>query len=152
MAGKRFKDGDLIGLTPQQAAFVIEYIKDFQHRRAALASGHNVESGSKLLNQPVIAAAIQHILIQQLDSAQITAEWVLMEAVDNHVISRQNNNMSGSNAALNLIAKHTMVDAIASDKLNMNVHGDKEIMERLTRGRKRQQERGKAEDDEVSFF
>jgi len=74
---------------------------------------------------------------------------VLMEAVDNHMIARQQGNISASNTALGLCAKHKMVDAFAAEKIEVN--SDKDIMERLQRGRKRANG-GEPDDDEVSFF
>ena len=147
---KRFKDGDLIGLTPEQALFVIEFCKDCNARRAAVASGHHPDSGYKLRDLPVIAAAIQVVLMQRLESSHIDAEWVLMEAVDNHVIARQAGNITASNTALTLIAKHTLVDAMATDKLNLNLNGDKEVVERLQRARQRLNQ--VEDDEEVNFF
>ena len=160
---KRFTEGDLIGLKPDEACFVIEYLKDFDARRSAEASGHPADSGFKMRDRANINAAVQHVLIRRLEASDIDAEWLLMEAVDNHIIARQKGKLNASNTALNLIAKHTLVDALASDKLNMNIHGDKDIMERLQRGRNRAKERAEPQpkcdeliiipnDDEVSFF
>ena len=79
-----------------------------------------------------------------------------MEVVDNHMLARQAGNLPASNTALNLIAKHTMVDAIASDKMNLNIHGDKDVMERLQRGRERARKSADSSPgfviEEVSFF
>lgn len=137
---------ELTGLKPQHANFVIEYVKDFAPRRAAEASGYQPDYGSQLLLKDRIKAAINHILSQRLETTHIDAEWVLMEAVDNHLIARQQGNISASNTSLNLVAKHVFVDAFAAEKVN--VTDDKDIMERLLRGRKRLNKT----DDEVSFF
>jgi len=72
-----------------------------------------------------------------------------MEAVDNHLIARQQGNISASNTSLGIVAKHTFVDAFAAEKVE--VSSDKEVMERLMRGRNRLKEEEKP-DDEVSFF
>ena len=138
---KRPKAHELIELSPKEANFVIEYCKDYAPRRAAEASGFVPETGASLLKKPTILAAIEMVQSKRLDASHIDAEWVLMEAADNHQIARQQGNISASNTALTLIAKHTMVDAMASDKLNMNVHADAEIMERLQRGRQRNADR-----------
>lgn len=126
---------DLTGLKPQEANFVIEYCKDFSPRRAAEASGYAPDSGYQVKERPNVAAAIQNVLAQRLEASHIDAEWVLMEAVDNHMIARQSGNISASNTALNLVAKHVFVDAFAAEKVE--VSSDKEIMDRLMRGRKR---------------
>ena len=140
---------ELSGLKPKHANFVIEYVKDFSPRRAAEASGYAPEYGSTLKDKEPIAAAINHILAQRLESSHIDAEWVLMEAVDNHLIARQRGNISASNTSLNLVAKHVFVDAFAAEKVEVN--SDKEVIDRLLRGRKRMKKGDKAE-DEVSFL
>jgi len=151
MAVRKFTEGKLIGLTPKEALFVIEYCKDFSARRAAKASGHSPDSGYQIRDRDAVTAAIQLVIEERLNASDIDAEWVLMEAVDNHYIARHEGNISASNTALTLVAKHTLVDAMASDKLNMNVHSDREVMERLQRGRDREHRRNNP-DAEVSFL
>ena len=143
---------EMTGLEQRYANFVIEYVKDFSPRRAAEASGFHPEEGSKLVERADIKHVINYILSQRLEASHIDAEWVLMEAVDNHMIARQQGNISASNTSLNLVAKHVFVDAFAAEKVEVN--SDKEIMERLIRGRKRLSEEDKenSEYDEVSFF
>ncbi len=143
---------EMTGLEPQYANFVIEYVKDFSPRRAAEASGFNRDHGYELLKRDDISNVINYILSQRLEASHIDAEWVLMEAVDNHMIARQQGNISASNTSLNLVAKHVFVDAFAAEKVEVN--SDKEIMERLVRGRKRMStdDSNNTEDDEVSFF
>lgn len=144
----RITIAELTGLLPAEANFVIEYTKDFDARRAAKASGYEPDSGYALRQKDLVAAAIQRVLAQRLDASQIDAEWVLMEAVDNHYIARQKGQVSASNTALTLVAKHVFVDAFAAEKVEVN--SDTEVMERLLRGRKRMNETTDA--DEVSFF
>jgi hypothetical protein len=151
---KRMKCRDFPNLTFKEAAFVIEYTKDFAPRRAAEAVGLNPDSGYKYVNKPNIIEAIDHVLTQRLDNYQIDAEWVLMEAVDNHLIARQLGNITASNTALKLVAQHTMVDALASKRVEVEFQTDKEVLKRLMRGRQRLRELGKLppSDDEVSFM
>ena len=151
---KRAKPELVLGLKPKEMNFVIEYTKDFSARRAAEASGYAADTGYMLKEKEHIQAAIDLVLLQRLEASHVDAEWVLMEAVDNHMLARQQGNITASNTALNLIAKHTLVDALASDKLNMNIHGDKAVMERLLRGRKRAKEAESTDDEgsEVSFL
>jgi len=147
---KRALQGDFSGLnlTAKEANFVIEFTKDFAPRRAAEASGFGADYGYKLRDQENICAAVDHILSKRLDASHIDAEWVLLEAVDNHLIARQAGNISASNTALGLVAKHVMVDAFAADKVT--VTDDKEVMERLIRGRQRLS--AVDEPNEVSFL
>ena len=145
---RRITTKDLTGLNPKELNFVIEVSKDHDARRAARASGYEPDTGYSLLKKENIAAALDVILQHRLDASHIDAEWVLMEAVDNHLIARQQGNISSSNTALGIVAKHKMVDAYAAEKIEVN--SDKEIMARLQRGRQRLHE--ESGDDEVSFF
>lgn len=147
---QRITASDLTGLKPSYASFVVEYVKDCSARRAAEASGYDPDYGSVLLKKPEIKEVVHNILAKRLETTHIDAEWVLMEAVDNHQIARQTGNITASNTALGLVAKHTMVDAFAADKIEVN--SDKEVMDRLLRGRKRVAGTEETEDEEVSFF
>lgn len=149
---KRITISDLTGLSNKHANFVIEYCKDFAARRAAEASGFAPDSGYKLLEREDVAAAIDRVLAIRLDASNIDAEWLLMEAVDNHLIARQCGKLAASNTALNLIAKHVFVDAFAAEKVEVST--DKDVMERLLRGRKRIDALRKAPppSDDVSFL
>lgn len=146
---RRITQGELTGLNAKEANFVIEYCKDFSARRAAEASGYAADSGYTLKERFDIATAIERVLESRLAASHIDAEWVLMEAVDNHMIARQQGKITASNTALGIIARHKFVDAMSAEKIE--VVDDKQIMERLLRGRKRAAEKG-ASDDDVSFF
>ncbi len=143
---RRITITELTGLKPKKANFVIEYCKDFSARRAAEASGFSPDTGYQLLKDEGIDAAIGNILTERLEASHIDAEWALMEAVDNHMIARQQGNISASNTALSLVIKHKFVDGFAAEKVELN--SDKEVMERLLRGRKRQQSKS----DDISFL
>lgn len=142
---RRVQVSELTGLSAKKANFVIEYCKDFAARRAAEASGFAPDTGYTLLKDESIQAAIDRVLASRLEASHIDAEWVLMEAVDNHLIARQQGNISASNTALNLVAKHVFVDAFAAEKVEVN--SDREIMERLLRGRKR-----KSDNETITFL
>lgn len=147
---QRITTSDLLGLKPAYANFVVEYVKDFSPRRAAEASGFAPDTGYQLLEREEIKQVINTVLTKRLESAHIDAEWVLMEAVDNHFIARQQGNITASNTSLNLVAKHVFVDAFAAEKVEVN--SDKEVMERLLRGRKRLNNHGDDNNDNVSFM
>lgn len=124
------------GITdPKRANFVIEFSKDFDARRAAAVSGYSADYGYDLRNMPDVQMALDVIIQHRLDVSHITAEWVLMEAVDNHLIARQNGNINASNTALGIIAKHAAVDAFAAERVE--IAGDEAVKERLLRARKR---------------
>ena len=144
---KRIKFDHLGGLTlsPEHAMFVVEYSKDMNARRAAKSSGFAADTGIALRERDDVKAALAHIILERQKDANIDAEWVMYEAVDNHTIARQSGNINASNTALNLIAKLAVVDAFAAEKVI--VAGDKEIVERLMRARSRNKQ-----DDEPSFL
>ena len=129
-------DGVLFGLTPKEAIFVIEYMKDFSPRRAAEASGCMPDSGGEILKREKVAFAINKIVTERLTDINIDAEWLLHELVDNHRIARQHGNITASNTSLGTIAKHVSVDALAKQKLEVDVVSDRELTDRLIRGRR----------------
>ena len=145
----RITVSDLTGLKPKEINFVIEYCKDFSARRAAEASGYAADTGYNLKEMKNIENAINIVLASRLESSHIDAEWLLMEAVDNHKIARQRGNISASNTALGIIAKHKHVDAYAAEQIIVN--SDQDIMDRLQRGRKRMGESNTVE-PVVSFL
>lgn len=136
-------------LVPKKACFVVEYVKDFATRRAAEAAGYAPDSGYKLLDDPDISAAIQYIIEQRLEANMIDADWLLNEMVDNHLIARQQGNISASNTALNMVGKHKRVDAFAADKIKVSTDAD--VMDRLIAARRRVAKRD-TEGDDVSFM
>ena len=146
---RKIKLTDQFMLSPKRANFVVEYIKDFAPRRAAEASGYASDHGYKLLTEPDISAAIEHIIQQRLEENMIDTDWLLYEMVDNHRIARQQGNITASNTALNMVGKHKRVDAFAADKIKVSTDAD--VMERLVAARKRLSN-DIQEDDDVTFF
>ena len=133
---------DLTGLNQQELTFVVEYCRDKSPRRAAEAAGYRADDGHKIRERPHVASAISKALQQQVEAAQVDAEWVLNEAVGLYGVAMDQGKLTAANTTLSLIAKHTMVDAMASDKMNMNIHADKDVLDRLSRGRQRARARG----------
>jgi len=139
----------------KRRTFIIEYCKDHAPRRAAVASGFAADTGYSLLKEPEVAAAIDEILANRLEASDIDAEWALMQAVDNVLIAKQQGNISASNTALGHVMRHTLVDAMASDKINVNIHANEELLSKLQRGRVRNaadDDTGGTPDNEVTFF
>ncbi|QZI92158.1 putative terminase small subunit [Vibrio phage PS25B.1] len=143
---------DELELPPKKANFVVEYIKDFAPRRAAEASGYAADYGYRLLDEPEVSAAIEYIIQQRLEVNMIDADWLLNEMVDNHMIARQQGNITASNTALNMVGKHKRVDAFAADKIKVSTDAD--VVDRLVAARRRVSEANKPpqEDDDVSFL
>lgn len=131
-------DFPIIGImTSVKAIFVTEYTKDFSARRAAEVLGHDPSWGYQLVKDEDVMRGIANVVAHRQEHSNIDAEWVLNEAVDNHRIARQHGNIPASNAALNIVAKHKSVDALASAQINVNVTLDEDIMNRIKEGRKR---------------
>jgi phage terminase small subunit len=143
---------DELNLPPKKACFVVEYIKDFAPRRAAEASGYSADYGYRLLEEPEVSNAIEYIIQQRLEVNMIDADWLLNEMVDNHMIARQQGNITASNTALNMVGKHKRVDAFAADKIKVSTDAD--VVDRLVAARRRVSEANKPpqEDDDVSFL
>ena len=137
-------------LSAKKQNFVIEYTKDFNARRAAEASGYSPDTGYSLRQLPDIDAVVDVVLRERLSLSDIDAEWVLMQAVDNCLIAKQRGEISASNTALTIVAKHTLVDAFAAEKIN--VSSTSEVIARLKRARDRLQDVDDDPDEEVSFF
>ena len=133
---------------------MVEYVKDFAPRRAAEAAGYSADHGYKLLQNPDISAAIEYIIQERLEVNLIDADWLLTEMVDNHMIARQQGNITASNTALNMVGKHKRVDAFAADKIKVSTDAD--VIDRLAAARKRlsasQDSSPDTPDAPVSFF
>jgi phage terminase small subunit len=144
---------DELRLPPKKANFVVEYIKDFAPRRAAEASGFSADHGYVLLKEPAVSDAVEYIIQQRLEVNMIDADWLLNEMVDNHMIARQQGNITASNTALNMVGKHKRVDAFAADKIKVSTDAD--VVDRLAAARQRLRDMRDGQEtpeDEVSFF
>ncbi len=139
----------LYGLSAQDATFIVEYVKDFSPRRAAECAGYAPDHGYELLKRDDIIKCVRKIIEGRMTDINIDAEWLLHELVDNHRIARQHGNITASNTALGTLAKHVSVDALAKQKVELDVVSDRELTDRLIRGRKRMNDEN---DGEVSFL
>lgn len=132
----QIKPAGMPSLPARQNSFVVEYVKDFNATRAAERAGYaNPAYGNTLLEEDDVQAMIHWFIGEMRHDAQINAEWVLWEAVDNHRIARQQGNLSASNTALKLVGQLASIDAFAASKVEHSL--DDEVVERLNRGRER---------------
>lgn len=67
--------------------------------------------------------------------AEVDAEWLKLQGVDNHWLARQQGKIGESTAALSFVAKLAGVDAFAAQKVE--IKSDSEIIDRLLRARER---------------
>ena len=137
MGKLRISNGILAGLQTKRAIFVIEYVKDCAVRRAAEAAGFTPDFGYKLIKELPIIHAIGRVLDERLKNTGIDAEWLLYELADNHMIARQQGNIAASNTALRTIAQLAVVDALAKQRVELDVVSDKELTDRIRKGRER---------------
>lgn len=141
---RKIKHGVFAGLSHKEFNFLVEYTKDFNARRAALVCGLQPETGYDYAKRPAMIEAIEFLLARRLEASDIDAEWVLMEAVDNVLIAREQGKIAASNGALNIVAKHCNVDAYAAQKVKLDTAD--EVVDRLKRARQR------TDPDEPSFL
>jgi phage terminase small subunit len=145
-------------LTPRQALFRDEYLKDLNAAAAAKRAGLSPKSAAKLMRSEAVKTAIDDALKARSEATGITAEWVLREAVSLyqrciqeikpalHPKSRKQMkdaegnplftfNASVAARALELIGKHTTIGAWA-EKVEVTAPG-MSVVELLQRGRAR---------------
>ena len=68
-------------LTPKQAAFCIEFLKDLNASAAARRAGYSAKSAGRqcidLLRKPHIAARVQQLQAERTERTQVDADWVM---------------------------------------------------------------------------
>ena len=114
---KRIKRSDFKTVSALEASFLVEYLKDRDHRRAAEFVGWSPDEGYKALQLPRIQEALTLWVTNKLDEAGYDAEWLLHELVDNHRIARQQGNITASNKALHMLMQHVDINALAAAKM-----------------------------------
>ena len=122
-------------ISHEHRLFAIEYCKDFNERRAAQIAGYEPDQGYSLKTKPDIKKAINAILEARSKEAEVDAEWLVQQGVDNHWLARHQGKISESTAALSFVAKLSGVDAFAAQRVE--IKSDSEIIERLIRARER---------------
>ena len=148
MDGRRLKGG----LTDKQQHFVAEYLIDLNATQAARRAGYSPNSikqtASRVLQKPAVKEAIKQAMAERSERLKIDADCVLRGAVELFERCMQRSPVadaegeykfqhSGAGKALELIGKHVSVQAF-KEKVEMGI--EKELIERLSRGRKRQKD------------
>lgn len=99
-----------MALTAKQQRFVEEYLIDLNATQAAIRAGYSENTaraiGAENLTKPDIASEIKKRQDKLGEEAEITAEWVLLQLVENHKMARAIGELPASNKALELIGKH----------------------------------------------
>jgi len=104
-------------MTPKQATFTVEYLKDLNATKAAERAGYahpNVQ-GSQLLSNQAVRGAVQQELNARADRLRVDADWVVAQ-LEREATDFQN---SGSTRvrALELLGKH--LGAFAPSRLEV---------------------------------
>ncbi len=136
-------------LTGKQLRFVEEYLIDLNATQAALRAGYSSNSvkqtASRTLSTPAVRDAIDQAQAARSERLKIDADYVLKGAVELFERCMQRSSVadaegeykfqhSGAGKALELIGKHVSVQAF-KEKVEMGI--ESELIERLSRGRKR---------------
>lgn len=98
-------------LTPKQAMFVIEYLKDLNATQAAIRAGYSENTSSEMgyenLNKPHIVSAIQEQMDARAARTLITADSVIHRLNKLANTALENNlDLSAANKALETLARH----------------------------------------------
>ena len=127
-------------LRPKQQRFVEEYLVDLNATQAAIRAGYSKKTAQAIsaenLRKPLIAEAIKKEMDKRSQETKIDAAWVLKKAASLAEKCERDGdtyNPSAAVAALNLVAKHVDVNALA-DK-NIDVKHDGELVVRWENGR-----------------
>ena len=110
MTGKAQLPSKEFGLTDKQYKFCLEYIKDYNGTRAALAAGYPETSARQIatenLSKPAIVTGIQAIGRKVKEDGLVSLEFVINGLRDNAVNAALDGQYSSSNRAYELLGKH----------------------------------------------
>ncbi|MEH6633501.1 MAG: terminase small subunit [Halopseudomonas aestusnigri] len=136
-------------LTGMQQRFVEEYLIDLNATQAARRAGYSPNStkqtANRVFHKPAVQKAIKQAQFDRSERLKIDADYVLKGAVELFERCMQRSSVadaegeykfqhSGAGKALELIGKHVAVQAF-KEKVEMGI--ESELIERLSRGRKR---------------
>lgn len=127
-------------MTPKQARFVEEYLKDMNATQAAIRSGYSADSaaqqGERLLRNADVAAEVAKAIGARSDRVQVDQDWVLSRLVQvaercmqaEPVTDREGEptgeyrfEAAGANRALELVGKHL---GMFTEKLDVKLQSD----------------------------
>lgn len=97
-------------LTPKQAAFAREYLVDLNATQAAIRAGYAPRSaemtGSRLLRNDKVAAAVQKAMDARSQRTELTADKVLRDIEEVRAIAREQGELNIALKASELQGKH----------------------------------------------
>lgn len=125
-------------LDVETTEFVREWSKDFNIKRASELVYRDSFRGYSIINENPKVWSTMLAIKQRLEAVSaVTPDMVLNALWDNHKIAQQEGKINASNKALDQIAKHKMVDANASSKMDIVAATDQEMVDRIRKGRAR---------------
>lgn len=119
-------------LTPKQEIFCKEYLIDLNATQAAIRAGYSARSANNAgpgnLLKPIIQKRIAELKAEREQRTEITADWVLMQAVKSYEFNAKpvhdalgNEIMTNASAAakfLEMAGKHVNVKAFEKEQQN----------------------------------
>ncbi len=116
-------------LEPKMKRFVDEYIIDNNATQAAIRAGYSPktakEQGARLLTKVHVKEALEAKKHRLAIKAEVSAEWVLRELIDNAKIAKETGDLNPANKALELIGKHL---GMFTDKVKMDTTVNGELV------------------------
>ena len=113
-------------MTPKQAAFVREYIKDSNGTQAAIRAGYSAKTASAIANQlldkTIVRNAIKELNQKALAGTVLTVEWVIEKLITNIESAESEGNRTAVNQGLTLAAKHL---GMLIEKVDVTSQGEK---------------------------
>ncbi len=107
-------------LTPKQAMFVKEYLKDLNGTQAAIRAGYSKKTANAIatenLAKPFIAGAVKVEMDKRAEKVDIDAEWVLREAKRTYEACHEADNLPAAVSALKLVGTHINIQAFSETR------------------------------------
>lgn len=97
-------------LTPKRQRFVEEYIVDLNATQAAIRAGYAARSadvtGSRLLGNARVSAAVQEAQAARSKRTEMSQDWIIDHLRENVGAAKAEAQYNASNKALELLGKH----------------------------------------------
>lgn len=140
-----------IKISQKDYIFAMEYVKDFNARRAATVTGRNADSGYNIRDKKEVQTVVELFVIEQAKRLGMSADDILTNYADIYRIAMQTGNLNAALKANDGLAKLKPIDAYASSRVDMVLSSDSEMIERIRAGRKRNNQES-LPSDIVSFI
>lgn len=124
-------------LPVKERKFLSEYLVDFNERRAAKVSNIPEQNAYKLLYEDRIQAELNIVLTEIVEDAVVDKKFILSELKKLYEINMQMSNYKEAHNNLKTMMTHIDVDALAKNKVEVDDVTDRDMVERLRKGRLR---------------